>query len=283
MQTKKQSDTWPIRKLRPHPRQADTFPDLGEADLAALAADMKKNGLQHPVEVLPNGTILAGHQRVRAARRLGWKMIDVVVRHDLAAAGEAAATTYFINDNRNRRHLSPLGKVRCEILSIESEYGRPIEDLYWEDRDKAKAAVAERLGLSVRTVNRYLLALKSPPAVQAAFERGHLTLTEAGRVAIMNDGGAAVGRAVAAIYERHPDAGSDDAALRREVRAVLEGPSEGSEAVKTSFYRLVRALRRELPGIKAGLGEIKPDTLTKLREVVGEAHAVFTALKKRAG
>src|SRR5688572_12633190 len=95
----KQSTNWPIRKLKPHPRQAGTFPDLSEADLAALTADMKANGLQHPVEILPDGTILAGHQRFLAAKALGWKTIDVIIRHDLAAGGEKAATAYFISDN----------------------------------------------------------------------------------------------------------------------------------------------------------------------------------------
>ena len=67
------------------------FGDLGAAELAALAEDMETHGLRHPVEVLPDGTIVAGYQRVRAARRLGWREIDAVVRLDLAALGDAAA------------------------------------------------------------------------------------------------------------------------------------------------------------------------------------------------
>lgn len=282
--TARESALWAIRKLKPHPRQAATFPDLGEADLAALAADMQKNGLQHPVEVLPDGTVLGGHQRVRAAKRLGWKTIEVVVRHDLAAAGEPAATAYFITDNLNRRHLSPLGKARCMCSLVEAEAGRKIDDLYWEDKDGVKAAVAERLGMSARNLNRYLLILKAPPPVQAAFERGDVSLTEAGRVALLGRAAAAVGDAVAAVYAGHPDAPPGDASVRRQVRAALEGGS-GRDAggVKAAFYRLVRALRRELPAVRAGMSGIDPDALARLRDVVGEAHAVFAALKTRAG
>jgi len=45
------------------------FPDLSDADLDALAADMAANGLQHPIEILPGGVILAGHHRGREEGR----------------------------------------------------------------------------------------------------------------------------------------------------------------------------------------------------------------------
>ena len=60
------------------------------AEIEALARDMDENGLRDPVEVLPDGTLVTGHQRVRAAGLLGWEEIDVVVRHDLADRGDAA-------------------------------------------------------------------------------------------------------------------------------------------------------------------------------------------------
>ena len=35
----------------------------------------------NPLQVLPDGTIISGHQRVRAAKLLGWSHIEAVVRH----------------------------------------------------------------------------------------------------------------------------------------------------------------------------------------------------------
>jgi len=281
--TDREAAVWPIRKLKPHPRQADTFPDLSEPDLAALAADMAANGLQHPVEILPTGTILAGHQRVRAARTLGWKTIAVVVRHDLAA-DEAAATAYFLADNLNRRQLSPLGKARCLCSLIEAEARRRIDDMDWEDRDRAKAAVATRLGMSLRNLNRYLLVLKAPAAAQAAFERGHLSLTEAGRVALLGTGATAVGDAIGAVYDSVAAGEMAGVQVRRDVRVALEqGRGGRTTDVKAALYRLVRALRRDLPCVRAGMATIEGDALARLREVVTDAHAVFAALKKRAG
>lgn len=84
---------WKLNRLNDHPKQALNFDDVPDKELAALAADMKRRGQRDPVEILPDGTVIAGHQRVRAAERLGWKEIDVIVRTDLAGAGNAARTS----------------------------------------------------------------------------------------------------------------------------------------------------------------------------------------------
>src|SRR5262245_14825067 len=90
---------WKLARLKGHPLQAVMFGDLSDEELRALAEDMREHGQRTPVEVLPDGTVLTGHQRIRAARLLGWTEITVVVRRDLAEAGPAAQETHFINDN----------------------------------------------------------------------------------------------------------------------------------------------------------------------------------------
>lgn len=40
-----------IADLRPHPRQAELFPDLNDDELAMLASDMELNGLEVPIEI----------------------------------------------------------------------------------------------------------------------------------------------------------------------------------------------------------------------------------------
>jgi ParB-like chromosome segregation protein Spo0J len=109
---KQKTAEWPLKSLKDHPRQREQFRDLGATDIDAFVADIQANGLKHPIEILPDGTILAGHQRVRAARALGWTTIRAVVRKDLANDA-AAAEMFFISDNLNRRQLSLLDKVRC--------------------------------------------------------------------------------------------------------------------------------------------------------------------------
>jgi ParB family chromosome partitioning protein len=114
---------WKIAKLKDHPRQAEVFGDLSDAELAALAEDMRANGLRDPIEVVSDGTIIGGHQRVRAAKRLGWSEVDVIVRVDLQTADTIAAKKSFLTDNLLRHHLSPLVRAKCIKELVELERG----------------------------------------------------------------------------------------------------------------------------------------------------------------
>ena len=115
--------TYKLAALKDHPRQAELFGDVGGAELAALVSDMRLNGLRHPIEILPDGTVVAGHQRAHAAARLGWKDVAVVVLHDLAARGDAAVEAHLVGDNFVRRHLTPLAKARYVRRLVELRVG----------------------------------------------------------------------------------------------------------------------------------------------------------------
>jgi hypothetical protein len=103
--------------LSPHPHQPELFADMLEHELPSLADSIRERGLDHPIEVLPDGTIVCGHQRWRACRILGWSSAPVIVRHDHAAAGDVAVEERLITDNLDRRQLDRLDVARC--------YGRP--------------------------------------------------------------------------------------------------------------------------------------------------------------
>ena len=42
-------------------------------DVAGLAASMAELGLLHPIVIRPDGTLIAGERRLRAAQALGWR------------------------------------------------------------------------------------------------------------------------------------------------------------------------------------------------------------------
>ena len=88
--TKLRVEEWELGSLKEHCRQAELFGDVPDDEFDELAESLQREGQRQPIEILPDGTIIAGHQRVRAARHLGWTSIRAVVRHDLAAAGPAA-------------------------------------------------------------------------------------------------------------------------------------------------------------------------------------------------
>lgn len=71
----------PVADLHPNPHQPRSF--MNEKALADLTASLSLHGLLQPVilrEEAVGYTIVAGHRRVEAARRLGWVEIESVVR-----------------------------------------------------------------------------------------------------------------------------------------------------------------------------------------------------------
>lgn len=253
---------WKVSRLKEHPKQASMFGDLPDEELQTLAEDMRKHGQRQPVEILPDGTVLAGHQRVRAAKLLGWEEVEVVVRHDLAD-DPSAAERFFISDNLVRRHLSPLARARSiqRLMEIERAAGGRYRDT---SKEVLKAKLGKQLNLSVRSVNRYLLILAAPHEVQIAFDRGEINLIQAGRVALLKtkeqqelarrlrDGEKAVDVIAEALGSERGRTDSPGWSLRRLVGAIKRESPLLSE-VKFAPHRV----RHWLPVLRSGAKLLK--------------------------
>ncbi len=160
-----------INTLRSYPKQS-VFGDIPDNELDGLAQDIAKRGLDHPVHILTDGTIIQGHQRVRAAKLLGWSEIDVIVRSDLVGKAQLTYET-FISDNLRRRHLSPLAKARCIQCLLES--ANQSEDAMHQ---LVRDYVGKQLNLSGRSVQRYMQVLRLPAELQDAFDRSEIGLPQ---------------------------------------------------------------------------------------------------------
>lgn len=92
--------------------------DMG--DLPSLAASMQKHGLLHPVVVKADGTLVAGHRRLEAARLIGWQEVAVTVVNvdDLLVAER--------DENTERKDFTPTEAVAIGRL-IENEHRAKIE------------------------------------------------------------------------------------------------------------------------------------------------------------
>jgi ParB-like chromosome segregation protein Spo0J len=250
------------------------FGDVSEPDLAALTARTKKDGLRDPVEILPNGTILDGHQRVRAAKRLGWKVIDVVVRADLDAAGPDAAEAYAIESNLDRRQLSLLGRARCLQRLVEIESRCAISELEPSRKEEIKAKIGKRMGLTKRSVNRYLAVLHTPREVQTAFDEGAISLVTAGKVAQLQ-------RPQQQAMAKRIATGEP---AKKVVAEALRGHTGAADSVNASWRRVRRTICREMPRLSGHVAEIHPKQLAhwcgQIRDMVallGEMVAVGEA------
>src|ERR1700716_1177949 len=102
-------ERWPLARLIPFARNARTHSD---AQVSQIAASIREWGWTNPVLVAEDGTIIAGHGRVLAARKL--RITDVPV---MVAVGwtEAQKQAYTIADNK----LTLNGGWDEELLGLE--------------------------------------------------------------------------------------------------------------------------------------------------------------------
>jgi DNA modification methylase len=87
-------ERWTLDKLVPFARNARTH---SEAQIGQIAASMREWGWTNPVLVDETGTIIAGHGRVEAARKLGFADAPVMVARGWSDAKKRA---YVIADNK---------------------------------------------------------------------------------------------------------------------------------------------------------------------------------------
>jgi ParB-like chromosome segregation protein Spo0J len=100
---------WAIDRLIPYARNARTHSD---AQIAQIAASMREWGVTMPVLVDEQGTMIAGHGRVLAARQLGYAELPVMVA---AGWSDAQKRAYTIADNK----LALNSEWDSELLKIE--------------------------------------------------------------------------------------------------------------------------------------------------------------------
>lgn len=161
------------------------FGDLPPEQQRLLMEDLEQHGQRQPIEILPDGTIIKGHQRHLAAQQLGWTTIDVIVRYDLADAADDVVEAELIGDNLFRRQMSPLARARAIKRMIEIKHGVRKDGLDLLSLGQLKQEIAEQLQMSKRNVNRHLNVLATPTSVQNAYDRGELTLVTTEKIAML--------------------------------------------------------------------------------------------------
>lgn len=72
-------------------------------DLSSLMESLRRHGLLNPVVINSRNELVAGHRRTEAARRLGWKTIEVRV---VDSEDDADLVEMEIEENTQRKNLS---------------------------------------------------------------------------------------------------------------------------------------------------------------------------------
>jgi DNA modification methylase len=87
-------ETMPIDQLQPYARNARTH---SRKQIGQIARSIERFGFTNPVLISDDNEIIAGHGRVEAARRLGWRTVPTL---RLSQLGRAERRAYVLADNK---------------------------------------------------------------------------------------------------------------------------------------------------------------------------------------
>lgn len=173
-------EQWNVNRLRVNPLQHKHFRARTQQEMDELEFAVRQNFLE-PLDVLPDGIILAGHQRLQLAiERLKLKIVPVRVRYDLHAQGPVACELFFLQNNRASRQLTPLEIARSYERTVELEtHLRKSQDPSQRPKGRVRELVAKQFGMSRRAMDEWCKILHTPRLIQEEVELKRLSLTEA--------------------------------------------------------------------------------------------------------
>jgi ParB-like chromosome segregation protein Spo0J len=250
----RQRSTRDLDGLTAHRLQFNLFRPLSDMEHARLVEDIRAHGVLQPIEVTADGTIIDGHERVRAARAIGLTEIPVRVRDDLIE--QTAIDRRHAEANLNRRQLDPLDRARLAVHLFQLEKGR--KKIREPEQDELRDRVGAALGMGGRNAQRYLNLARAPLEVQSAYSESKISLTIAGRVCQLP-------RDTQESLARELRDGADPALV---FKRYLEQPSRPAAAGNTGLL-----LARAAKSIESAL--------IQLRQVATPADRVQTPISRR--
>ena len=151
-----------INVLKPHPRNNEFFDDLNGEEFKRLKNSIKDEKIYNDILVSPDMTIISGHQRVRAAKELGLKLVPIKIDEDLQ--DENSKLRALISNNFGRRKNDPEKDRKALVTYVElkgyknGEIGRN----HFQDSHNGKAEkltldeIAKELNISKSNLTRAL-------------------------------------------------------------------------------------------------------------------------------
>lgn len=145
-----------INQLRPHPENDKIYGDHADAE---LIESVKSKGILNPLLVTRSGTIINGHRRFEAARRLNMQSVPVVT---FQSDDELDILEALIESNRQRQKSNEqVAREAQALLEIESQRARKRQAVAISHRDpspevtgRSRDIVGDKLGVSGKHVER---------------------------------------------------------------------------------------------------------------------------------
>lgn len=260
----------PVSWFRTAPQARKQF---DETELQRLGESLKTRQLQ-PVLARPDGTLITGERRLRAAKLVGLAELSVVISDEPMSETELRIVQ--LAENIHRADLTDAEKWKAcdELLRLNPE---------WTNKD-----LAGHLKLAESTVTKYLSASRCVPEVQDALEAGEIGIT-----AVYEISRADAGQQAGLLALKRSGTSRDG--LARQVRQAKKkeiSASTKKPAAKSQMKRIVCPLASgvsitvsgaglSLDGFIESLGEAQKEA-RKAREQSLDAKTFIAVMKDKA-
>lgn len=151
-----------INVLKPHPRNNEFFDDLNGEEFERLKNSIRDEKMYNDILVSPDMTIISGHQRVRAAKELGMKLVPIKIDEDLQ--DDNSKLRALISNNFGRRKNNPTKdrKALATYVELKGYRNGEIGKNHFQDSQNEKAEkftldeIAKELNMSKANLTRAL-------------------------------------------------------------------------------------------------------------------------------
>lgn len=176
-----------IELFKSHPRNEVYYSDLSPEKYEEVKHSIEINGIRDPLKVLPDYTIIAGHQRFKIAKELGLTQVPVTIMD----VSQEEAEYLLIADNEERRQSDddPIKKAKRAKYLKEYWGVKNGGDRKSEGQNvplKNIGDIAEAINEDERTTKRLLKLNDLIPELQSLVSSGKLGKTSAEQLAYLD-------------------------------------------------------------------------------------------------
>jgi len=262
--------------LKPHPKNNEYYNDLSQEKYEEIKRSIAFHGIRDPLKVLPDYTIISGHQRYRIALELGLEKVPIEIK-DISPE-EAEYLLIAENEERRQSDDDPMKKARRAAFL--KEYWGVRQGPKFRQNGEIKTAkdIAEVVGVDVTHLNRLLKLNDLIPEFQAMVSSGKLGTSAAEQVAYLSP------EAQAEIYRQIKEQIADmtvaevkDLRKKVEEKERLEKELEQAKADAQALEsRAIEAedelhdVRRELSDMQSRLADVAEDARREERRAAEE-------------
>ena len=268
-----------IRPFEGHP-----FAVRDNKDMWDLVDSIKKFGVLEPVMVIPHkdggSEMVSGHRRMRACQLAGIENIPVIVRN----LDRDEAIISMVDSNLKREEISPMEKARAYQMKTDAmkrKMGRRTKEEIAQDealgikRMNADEELAQQMGESPATIQRYKTLNKLVPELQDLVDEGKIPVNTGADIAQMKPKEQKV-LADAIQKEAKVPSGTKAKELKKESQA-------GSLTTEKIVQAVAPTKREEMPPLKVTMLEedLRPFFPDKRTTIPDVKQGILEGLKLR--